>query len=145
MFTYCSHIAAVGIGLEAMLKGSCYCGAIEFALDSPPTMMGTCHCSRCRKAGASAIVFVKKDTLSWIKGKENVQAFVPEAPYKYPRCFCKTCGTSLGEILSEEDSFPISANAFDDELPIKNGFHEHVNEKPSWYEICDPKDPSAEG
>ena len=120
-----------------MLKGSCYCGAIEFALDSPPTMMGTCHCSRCRKAGASMIVFVKKEDLKWIEGREHVQLFQPKAPYKYGRCFCRICGTSLGEILSESDSFPIAANALDSELDVKNSLHEFVDEKPSWYEICD--------
>lgn len=100
-------------------------------------MMGTCHCTRCRKVGASTIVFVKKEDLRWIHGRENVQLFEPVSPYKYGRCFCKTCGTSLGEILSEEDSFPITANTLDSELALRNRFHEFVAEKPSWYEICD--------
>ncbi len=120
-----------------MIRGSCCCGAVQFELAAQPTMMGTCHCSRCRKAGASTIIFVKKADLTWIAGKENVALFMPGAPYKYGRCFCKTCGSSLGEILSEEDSFPIAANALDDDLSIGNQFHEFVSEKPSWYEICD--------
>ena len=120
-----------------MIKGSCCCGAVKFELLAEPAMMGTCHCSRCRKAGASTIVFVKKQDLKWIEGKENVVLFQPTAPYKYGRCFCKICGTSLGEILSEQDSFPIAANALDDEIALKNQFHEFVSEKPSWYDICD--------
>ena len=102
-----------------------------------PSMMGTCHCSRCRKVGASAIVFVKRDALKWVQGKEHVALYQPDPPYKYGRCFCKICGTSLGEILSEEDSFPIAANALDGEFGLRNQFHEFVAEKPSWYEICD--------
>jgi len=100
-------------------------------------MMGTCHCSRCRKAGSSTIVFVRKDALTWLRGKEHVATYQPDAPYKYQRCFCKICGTSLGEILSEADSFPIAANALDTEMDLKNRFHEFVSEKPGWYEICD--------
>ncbi len=100
-------------------------------------MMGTCHCSRCRKLGASALLFVRKEDLKWIRGREQVQIFKPTPPYKYSRCFCKVCGTSLGEILSEEDSFPISANTIDSPLDVKNQFHEFVAEKPSWYDICD--------
>ena len=46
-----------------MIEGSCCCGAVKFELQAPPTMMGACHCSRCRKAGASTIVFVKNDDL----------------------------------------------------------------------------------
>ena len=119
------------------IRGSCCCGAVRFELLAEPSMMGTCHCTRCRKVGASAIVFVKKDDLRWIQGRDQVQLFEAVPPYKYGRCFCKVCGTSLGEILSEADSFPISANALDGELGLKNQFHEFVAEKPSWYEICD--------
>ena len=120
-----------------MIKGSCCCGAVAFELKAQPSLMGTCHCSRCRKAGASTIVFVKREDLVWIKGREHVALYQPEAPYKYGRCFCKICGSSLGEILSEEDSFPIAANALDDAIGLKNQFHEFVGEKPDWYEICD--------
>ncbi|SDR14558.1 GFA family protein [Pseudovibrio sp. Tun.PSC04-5.I4] len=120
-----------------MINGSCCCGAVKFQLKSEPSMIGTCHCSRCRKAGASTIVFVKKEDLKWVQGQELVQLFKPTSPYKYGRCFCKNCGSSLGEILSEEDSFPIAANTLDGEITLKNQFHEFVAEKPSWYEIGD--------
>lgn len=120
-----------------MIKGSCCCGAVKFELLAEPSMMGTCHCSRCRKLGASVIVFIRKDDLKWVQGKEHIAVFQPFEPYKYNRCFCKTCGTSLGEILSEDDSFPIAANALDGDLAVTNRFHEFVSEKPSWYDICD--------
>jgi hypothetical protein len=120
-----------------MIEGSCCCGAVRFALSAQPSTMGTCHCSRCRKLGASTIVFVKRETLQWVQGKEHVALYQPEAPYKYGRCFCAICGTSLGEILSEAESFPIAANAFDTDWGLRNQFHEFVAEKPAWYEICD--------
>ncbi len=120
-----------------MITGSCCCGAVRFELMAEPSMLGTCHCSRCRKVGASAIAFIRKEDLKWIQGRDNIQVFAPTAPYKYSRCFCKTCGTSLGEILSAEDSFPIAANTLDTDISIKNSFHEFVAEKPAWYEIGD--------
>ncbi|WP_456300043.1 GFA family protein [Rubidibacter lacunae] len=43
-----------------MLTGSCCCGAVKFELMAEPSMLGICHCTRCRKVGASAIVFIKK-------------------------------------------------------------------------------------
>lgn len=119
------------------ISGSCCCGAVKFELLTQPSMMGTCHCTRCRKVGASTLVFVKKQDLRWIQGREQVQLFAPVAPYKYGRCFCKICGTSLGEILSQDESFPIAANALDGEIGLKNSFHEFVSEKPSWCQICD--------
>jgi hypothetical protein len=111
-----------------MIKGSCCCGAVKFELLNQPSMMGTCHCSRCRKVGASTIVFVKKEDLKWVQGKEQVEVFQPHPPYKYERSFCKLCGTSLGEILSDLDSFPIAANALDSGLDVKNSHHEFVDE-----------------
>ena len=127
-----------------MIEGSCYCGAVRFQLTSEPAVMGTCHCSRCRKAGASTIVFVKKEQLRWVQGKDQVAFYQPTAPYKYGRCFCKICGTSLGEILSGEESFPIAANTLDTEIGLRNQFHEFVSEKPGWCEICDDA-PQSEG
>ena len=100
-------------------------------------MMATCHCTRCRKVGASTFVFVKKDDLTWVQGRDQVRRYEPVVPYTYPRCFCGTCGTSLGEILSEDDSFPIAANCLDDDVGLKPRFHEFVAEKPAWYDIRD--------
>ncbi len=120
-----------------MHKGSCCCGKVQFRLLAEPTLVGTCHCSRCRKVGASTFVFVKKEDLQWIQGKEHIAVYQPTPPYKYARCFCKICGTSLGEILSQDDSFPIAANTLDTPLSLENKFHEFVAEKPPWYEICD--------
>ncbi len=107
-------------------------------------MMGMCHCTRCRKVGASALVFVSKEHLHWVEGREHVQAYTPEPPHKYVRCFCKKCGTSLGEILSDDDSFPISAHSLDMDPGVRNKFHEFVAEKPEWYVIGDDA-PQFEG
>lgn len=120
-----------------MISGSCCCGAIKFKLLAEPTMMGTCHCSRCRKVGASILVFVNKNAFQWIQGREFVSRYEPEQPFIYARCFCRKCGTSLGEIDSQQDSFPVAANCLDDDPVVRNQFHEFVSNKPAWYEICD--------
>lgn len=120
-----------------MLRGSCCCGAVKFTLSEVPTMMGTCHCTRCRKVGASTLVFVKREALNLVSGADFISTYKPEEPYKYNRCFCSHCGTSLGEITSDSDSFPVPANCFDDDLNLTNIFHEFVKEKPSWSKICD--------
>ncbi len=120
-----------------MLRGSCCCGSVKFTVSEPPTMMGTCHCTRCRKVGASTLVFVKRDAFQIIAGADAITTYHAVAPYQYDRCFCSRCGTSLGEVTSVNASFPVSANCFDDELAMTNAFHEFVKEKPSWVSICD--------
>jgi hypothetical protein len=120
-----------------MIDGSGCCGAIKFGLLSAPSLMGTCHCSRCRKVGASTFVIVKKDSFRWIQGREFVSRYEPDPPFEYARCFCRNCGTALGEPESPQDSFPIAANCLDDDPMVRNRFHEFVSNKPVWYEICD--------
>lgn len=127
-----------------MIRGSCNCGLVKFELTAPPKMMGVCHCSRCRKAGASAFVLVSRSTLQWVQGREAVARYAPEPPFKYARCFCRACGTALGEIDSEADTFPIAANALDDDPQVRVRFHEFVSAKPAWYEICDAAKQFAE-
>jgi hypothetical protein len=121
----------------AAIRGSCCCGAISFELLAPPVMMGTCHCSRCRKAGASTFVIVKRESFRLLRGAEAIARLAPEPPFKYARTFCRLCGTSLGEVGSEQDSFPIAAHCFDDDPIVRNRFHEFVSAKPAWYDIND--------
>lgn len=120
-----------------MIKGSCCCGAIQFEISESPSMMGMCHCSRCRKVGASALAFVKSETFKITTGRDNITTFKAEPPYKYDRCFCSLCGTALGEVLSGLEYFPINANCIDSEIELEIKFHEFVSEKPRWFKIGD--------
>ncbi|MBW3098899.1 GFA family protein [Pseudohoeflea sp. DP4N28-3] len=99
--------------------------------------MGTCHCSRCRKLGASSFVFVDRQAVKWVRGRDQVRSFTPPPPYRYRRTFCAVCGTSLGDILSEAESVLIPADTLDERPEIGNRFHAFVAEKPPWYGICD--------
>jgi hypothetical protein len=120
-----------------MIKGSCCCGAVKFELSSPPSLMGMCHCSRCRKSGSSALAFVNKETFTLLEGAEYIQHYVPTPPFIYTRTFCKNCGTSLGEIGLGKDAFPISVNCLNDDPDLHAQFHVYVGSKPAWYRICD--------
>ena len=120
-----------------MIKGSCCCEAVQFEITQAPTLMGTCHCTRCRKVGASTFVFVKAEAFKITQGRDRIATYAAVAPYKYDRCFCSLCGTALGEILSKNDSFPVPASCIDGDLKLENTFHEFVSEKPSWLKIGD--------
>ena len=123
--------------MSALLTGGCGCGAVRFEVTATFVSASYCHCTRCRKVGASTFVFVARSNLRWIEGQEHVEVFEATAPYSYSRCFCRKCGTALGEINSPADSFPIAANCLDGDPQVRNRFHEFVGEKPAWYEICD--------
>ena len=120
-----------------MLKASCCCRAVTFEVMSSPTMLASCHCSRCRKLGATPFVFVQKNSIHLVSGKDEISVHEPDPPFHYPRSFCRRCGTSLGEIMSEAEMIPIPANCFDDELQLSIAFHEFVAAKPEWSVIGD--------
>jgi hypothetical protein len=121
---------------QDVIRGSCACGEIAFRPSEPPTMMATCHCGRCRKIGASTFVFVRAETFQWVKGQAEVQRLKAQPPYQYDRCFCRRCGTALGE-PGAGASFPINADCLDDDPQVRVRFHEFVAEKPAWRPICD--------
>lgn len=115
-----------------MLKGSCCCGAVRFSLAEKPSFLADCYCSRCRKLGSTPFVMTAAKNVTIESGREQIEVFPPEPPFKYNREFCKRCGTSLGEISSTGDFVPIPANCFDDPLDLPLRFVEHAATKPAW-------------
>ena len=119
-----------------MIRGSCCCGEVRFSISEQPKFVAICHCSRCRKLGASPFAMVDAASFELLGGSERVVQYEPVPPNKYRRSFCGRCGTSLGEIFSDEKMFPVSVNCFDQGLDsVEVRFHEHVASKPPWVEI----------
>ncbi|AKS41267.1 GFA family protein [Wenzhouxiangella marina] len=120
-----------------MIKGSCCCGAVQFEIDSSPHMLGMCHCSRCRKLGASALAFVSAKDFRITAGLDGIATYKAEPPFQFDRCFCSACGTALGDVFSAQATFPINAHCIDADLALEMSFHEWVADKPSWFCIGD--------
>ena len=119
------------------IRGSCLCGGIRFEVTGDPLTMAYCHCSRCRKAGGIASVTVRAQDFRWIQGHELVTRYTPEPPWNLIRCFCRVCGTYLGEPETDPKAFPLSAHTFDDDPRIRPVLREQVASKPPWYELTD--------
>lgn len=123
--------------METPIRGSCLCGGVRFEITGPPLFMGICHCSRCRKAGGGRNVSVRAEHFRWLQGRELVERYEPEPPFHLVHCFCRRCGTHLGEPDTSPKGFPVAANALDDDPGVRTAFHEHVAHKAPWVEICD--------
>jgi hypothetical protein len=118
-----------------VIQASCCCGAVRFSLSREPRFVAICHCSRCRKLGATPFAMVDADSFELQAGAEHVTHYEPEPPFKYRRSFCGRCGTSLGELGSGGDMFPVSVDCFDTPVDLEIRFHEHVATRPSWFVI----------
>ncbi|MGH7288402.1 MAG: GFA family protein [Myxococcota bacterium] len=119
------------------IRGSCLCGAVRFEIAGRPLWMTWCHCSRCRKVGGMANVTVRAEQFLWVQGRELVARYQPEPPFHLVRCFCRVCGSYLGEPDTNAKGFPIAASALDDDPRVRPVLHEYVAAKAPWYEILD--------
>ena len=121
-----------------MIKGSCLCGEVKFQISGEPFSLSYCHCSRCRKAAGifSAVLIGKADDLLITQGEEAIARLKPGSDWKYKRCFCRECGTSLGDMVTG-DVYVIAASTLDDDPMMRPTAHIHTASKPDWYEIAD--------
>lgn len=121
-----------------MINGSCLCGKVKFQISGEPYSLSYCHCSRCRKAAGifSAVLIGKSDDLLITEGQDEIAKFKSATEAKFERCFCKECGTSLGDMASG-NVYVIAASALDDDPKIRPSLHIHTASKPEWYEIVD--------
>ena len=130
---------------EKSIRGSCLCGGVRFEITGPPLWLAYCHCSRCRKVGGMANLSVRAEHFRWLQGRELVQRYEPEPPHELVRCFCRRCGSYLGEPDTSPVGFPLAASALDDDPGVRPILHEWVADKAPWYEIQDdlPQHPGA--
>ncbi len=121
-----------------MIRGSCLCGQVQFALDAPPQFINHCHCSMCRKAhGAAFGSFVHADGLAfrWLDGEAPVQRY-ESSPGTW-RAFCRVCGSNLPVLEEEGTHVIIPAGTLDDDPGVKPIVHIHVASKAPWCDITD--------
>ena len=71
------------------------CGAVEFHLTEPFTVVHNCHCSRCRRARAAAHAtngLAAMDAVRFVRGEEHLKSYkLPEARF-FTQVFCDVCG-----------------------------------------------------
>lgn len=121
-----------------MIKGSCLCEKVKFQISGEPFSLSYCHCSRCRKAAGvfSAVLVGNADDLLVTAGQDDIAKYIPGPEWKFERCFCRECGTSLGD-MATGDIYVVAVSALDDDPKIRPTAHIHTASKPDWYEIVD--------
>jgi hypothetical protein len=123
-----------------MLKGSCLCGKVTYAIQGELGDGYFCHCQRCRKAGGSVFAAnarIAKEQFKLLTGHEVFKRHHVQAT-DVSRWFCGDCGSP---IISERVNPPVMAvrlGTLDTPLstsPIKG--HIFVGSKAEWLEIHD--------
>jgi len=98
------------------VTGSCLCGAVRYRVHGPWLRLRYCYCSRCRKTTGSAHasnLFAHADALAWTAGEKNIGRYdVPEAE-RFARCFCRTCGSPMPQLLRDASAWLVPAGSLD--------------------------------
>lgn len=81
---------------EEVLKGSCFCGEVQFEVAGQPAAMGYCHCDSCRHWSAgpvNAFSLWDPQALRITRGAQSIGTY-NKTPISY-RKWCKSCGGHL--------------------------------------------------
>lgn len=80
-------------------SGTCFCGAVEVAVEGAPVAMGYCHCDSCRHWSAgpvNAFTLWPPDAVRVTKGAEHLASFA-----KTPNSTRKWCTRCGGHVLTD--------------------------------------------
>ena len=123
---------------DAVVSGSCLCGAVAFAASEVPRRVVNCYCSLCRRSRAAAFsskLVVRRAAFRWDRGEAQIRSYALPTPRKYSTSFCAHCGSPVPSVGSEAAMLP--AGAIDSPLPALPAAHLYVGSKAPWYDIAD--------
>jgi hypothetical protein len=124
-----------------MITGKCFCGAIQYRIESNILKSGVCHCQDCQRltsgAGWSFIIVPKESLVAKGETKEFVRQGASGKPARIS--FCGICGTTL---FGKPEIWPhivtVSASSLDDQSHFSPDMHVWTKDAPKWF-IFDPE------
>jgi hypothetical protein len=109
-----------------MLVGTCFCGAVRYAVEGPFRYACYCHCSRCRASSGSAFsafAGIEREKLRVTDGADNSR--------------CKLCGSPVFALVRDGRFFHVRMGTLVDDPGIRPTLHIFVGSKAPWHEITD--------
>jgi hypothetical protein len=111
--------------MASSYNGTCFCGAVEIAVQGEPKAMGYCHCRSCRSwsgGPVNAFSLWEPNAITVTKGAEHVATYAKTDMSH--RKFCRLCG---GHLMTEHPPLQM-IDVFSATLPdLKFAPQVHVN------------------
>ncbi len=122
------------------LRGSCLCGAVGYEVIGAIKAVHNCHCSRCRKARASAHTtngFTSIDGVRFVRGEADLSSYkLPSARF-FTQAFCRHCGSGMPRLDAARGIAVIPFGSLDDDPGRGADDHIFYASKAPWYEVHD--------
>jgi hypothetical protein len=121
------------------MRGSCFCGAVQFEVAGPFPSATFCHCATCKKISGgvgTANGRARTEDIEVLEGRELIETFQPHEGSA--KSFCRACGSNLfggGWPISEQTSVRLSA--IDEGLEQRPESHIFVRSVAAWETLPD--------
>lgn len=122
-------------GVYELIKGSCLCGRVTYAISGKLGKMIHCHCTTCRKAHGSAfstVAAVDANEFEITTGAGLVRSF-KSSPGK-ARYFCSNCGSQLYAHREGQSHYILRLGTLDDDPGVAPAAHIWISDKAPWYQ-----------
>jgi hypothetical protein len=119
------------------LRGTCFCGAVAYAVADEFVYAANCHCSNCRRTTGSAFkpfAGIERAKLTVTDGADKRMIFGEENGHD---AHCRLCGSLLYSVVREGAYVHVAMGTLVDAPSIRPGAHIFVGSKAPWFEITD--------
>ena len=121
----------------SIVKGSCFCGAVEFEIELPTLFCVHCHCSMCRRPhGASFVTWtaVPPERLRVTHGEQDVVNF--KSSKEGSRNYCRHCGSQMF-CQTHEEYVHIALASLYGKIDREPEAHYYYDSRAEWTQVND--------
>jgi hypothetical protein len=121
-----------------MLKGHCFCGAVQIEVEDAFEYAAYCHCSRCRRRTGSAFTAfggIATEKLRVTVGADQL-ALINESAEGY-YCLCRQCLSPLFALTRQRKYVHVQLGVLSDAPSRRPDHHIQVASKAPWHDITD--------
>ena len=119
------------------LRGTCYCGRVEYSVPDEFVYAMNCHCSKCRRTTGSAFkpfAGIERSKLTIARGEDQLLVYGrPDANNTH----CGRCGSLLYSVVRDGAYVHVTLGTLIDDPGIRPSRHIFVGSKAPWFTITD--------
>jgi hypothetical protein len=121
------------------MRGSCFCGAVQFEVAGPFLSSAFCHCATCKKLSGgvgTANGRARTQDIQVLDGRELIETFQPSEGTA--KSFCRTCGSNLfGGGWPDSEHTSVRLSSVDEGLEQRPESHIFVRSVAAWETLPD--------
>ncbi len=120
-----------------LLKGSCFCHAVQYSVPDAFLYAMNCHCSNCRRTTGSAFkpfAAIEREKLTLTSGQDELLIHGEDRAHD---AHCRNCGSLLYSVVRDGAYIHVTMGTLIDAPGIRPNRHIFVGSKAPWFTITD--------